>query len=86
MIGNECKLQMGIAGEKIDIDFIISTGDNFYEDGLTGVNDPAFKESFINIYTAPSLQKQWYNSKFNISEYFNVKSFIYFLFFSKARV
>ncbi|KAM3705548.1 hypothetical protein ACJW31_03G088700 [Castanea mollissima] len=52
--------QMGIIGDKLDIDFVISTGDNFYEDGLTGVDDPAFDESFSNIYTAPSLQKQWY--------------------------
>ncbi|KAF5750071.1 purple acid phosphatase 8-like isoform X1 [Tripterygium wilfordii] len=52
--------QMGVIGEKLDIDFVISTGDNFYEDGLTGVDDPAFHESFTNIYTAPSLQKQWY--------------------------
>ncbi|XP_015868024.3 purple acid phosphatase 3-like [Ziziphus jujuba] len=54
-------LQMGLVGEKLDIDFVISTGDNFYEDGLTGVDDPAFKESFSNIYTAPSLQKQWFS-------------------------
>lgn len=53
--------QMGIVGEKLDVDFIISTGDNFYDDGLTGVHDPAFKESFTDIYTAPSLQKRWYN-------------------------
>ncbi|GMJ04521.1 purple acid phosphatase 3 [Hibiscus trionum] len=52
--------QMGIIGEEIDIDFIISTGDNFYDNGLTGVHDPAFHESFTDIYTAPSLQKQWY--------------------------
>lgn len=52
---------MGLVGEKLDIDFVISTGDNFYEDGLTGVEDPAFEESFSDIYTAPSLQKQWYN-------------------------
>ncbi|CAK7326858.1 unnamed protein product [Dovyalis caffra] len=57
----EVALQMGIIGEKLDIDFIISTGDNFYDAGLTGVDDPAFYESFIEIYTAPSLQKQWYN-------------------------
>ncbi|XP_021742334.1 purple acid phosphatase 8-like [Chenopodium quinoa] len=53
--------QMGIVGEKLDVDFIISTGDNFYDDGLTGVHDPNFEESFSNIYTAPSLQKRWYN-------------------------
>ncbi|GMN38343.1 hypothetical protein TIFTF001_007573 [Ficus carica] len=51
---------MGIVGEKLDIDFVISTGDNFYDDGLVGVDDPAFHSSFSNIYTAPSLQKQWY--------------------------
>ncbi|KAF7847056.1 hypothetical protein BT93_L3404 [Corymbia citriodora subsp. variegata] len=53
--------QMGIIGEKLDIDFVVSTGDNFYEDGLTGVDDPAFQESFVNIYTHPGLQKQWYS-------------------------
>lgn len=52
--------QMGIMAEKLDIDFVISTGDNFYDNGLTDENDPAFEESFSNIYTAPSLQKQWY--------------------------
>lgn len=57
---SEVALQMGIVGEKLDIDFVISTGDNFYDHGLTGVEDPAFQESFTNIYTAPSLQKQWY--------------------------
>ncbi|EEF34862.1 Tartrate-resistant acid phosphatase type 5 precursor, putative [Ricinus communis] len=58
---SEVALQMGIVGEKLDIDFIISTGDNFYDNGLTGIDDPAFYESFTGIYTAPSLQKQWYN-------------------------
>ncbi|XVF85549.1 hypothetical protein PTKIN_Ptkin17bG0126100 [Pterospermum kingtungense] len=53
--------QMGLVGEKLDIDFVISTGDNFYENGLTGVDDPAFNESFSTIYTAPSLNKQWYS-------------------------
>ncbi|KAK7399893.1 hypothetical protein VNO78_11088 [Psophocarpus tetragonolobus] len=53
--------QMGIVGKKLDIDFVISTGDNFYEDGLKGDDDPAFYESFVDIYTAPSLQKKWYN-------------------------
>lgn len=52
---------MGIVGDKLAIDFVISTGDNFYSNGLTGVDDTAFEESFSQIYTAPSLQKQWYN-------------------------
>lgn len=53
-------LQMGRVGETLDIDFVVSTGDNFYDDGLTGVDDKAFEDSFSNIYTANSLQKQWY--------------------------
>ncbi|KAJ1393731.1 Metallo-dependent phosphatase-like [Sesbania bispinosa] len=48
-------------GNKLDIDFVVSTGDNFYGNGIKGVNDPAFLESFSNIYTAKSLQKQWYS-------------------------
>ncbi|KAL1201114.1 Purple acid phosphatase 7 [Cardamine amara subsp. amara] len=52
--------QMGIVGEKLDIDFVISVGDNFYEDGLKGETDPSFEASFSHIYTHPSLQKQWY--------------------------
>ncbi|KAK4488892.1 hypothetical protein RD792_004691 [Penstemon davidsonii] len=60
---NQSKLayQMGITAEKIDVDFVISTGDNFYPSGLTNVYDPAFDQSFTNVYTAPSLQKQWYS-------------------------
>ncbi|XP_071702296.1 purple acid phosphatase 17-like [Rutidosis leptorrhynchoides] len=53
--------QMGKVGEKMDVDFIVSTGDNFYDSGLVDEDDPAFFESFTNVYTAPSLQKQWYS-------------------------
>ncbi|KAL6649565.1 hypothetical protein ACP70R_013789 [Stipagrostis hirtigluma subsp. patula] len=52
--------QMGRVGEELDIDFVISTGDNFYEKGLTGVDDQQFEKSFTDIYTAKSLQKPWY--------------------------
>ncbi|WOL03931.1 purple acid phosphatase 17-like [Canna indica] len=57
---SEVATQMGKVGEKMGIDFVISTGDNFYTDGLDSVDDPAFEESFTNIYRAKSLQKQWY--------------------------
>lgn len=56
--------QMGRIGEELDIDFVVSTGDNFYDSGLTGVDDKAFEESFTNVYTAKSLQKQWYSGMF----------------------
>jgi tartrate-resistant acid phosphatase type 5 len=44
----------------LDIDFVISTGDNIYDDGIANTSDPLFKECFTNIYTAQSLQKPWY--------------------------
>ncbi|CAI0458163.1 unnamed protein product [Linum tenue] len=52
--------QMGRIGKELDIDFVVSTGDNFYDDGLKGPHDPAFEESFTEVYTADSLQKPWY--------------------------
>jgi tartrate-resistant acid phosphatase type 5 len=51
---------MGVVGEKMDIDFVISTGDNIYDDGIANTSDPLFKESFSNIYTAKGVQKPWY--------------------------
>ncbi|XP_078433375.1 purple acid phosphatase 4-like [Wolffia australiana] len=57
---SEVAAQMGRIGEGLGIDFVVSTGDNFYEDGLTSVEDPSFFESFANMYTAPSLQTPWY--------------------------
>ncbi|XP_031281166.1 purple acid phosphatase 17-like [Pistacia vera] len=58
---SEVAFQMGRIGEKLGINFVVSTGDNFYDDGLSGEDDPAFEESFSKIYTAQSLQKQWYS-------------------------
>ncbi|KAK5839621.1 Purple acid phosphatase 3 -like protein [Gossypium arboreum] len=58
---SQVALQMGKVGEKLGIDFVISTGDNFYEKGLATPYDPHFKHSFTNIYSANSLQKQWYS-------------------------
>lgn len=52
---------MGKVGDELNIDFVISTGDNFYDDGLKGEADPLFTDSFTNIYTAKSLQKPWYS-------------------------
>jgi tartrate-resistant acid phosphatase type 5 len=40
---------MGRIGEKLDIDFVVSTGDNFYDDGLTGEQDKAFDESTADL-------------------------------------
>ena len=48
---------MVIEGEKLQIDFFVSTGDNFYDKGLNGMDDPSFEQSFTQIYTAKRLQK-----------------------------
>ncbi|KAH1075573.1 hypothetical protein J1N35_027901 [Gossypium stocksii] len=37
--------QMGKIGEKLKIDFVVSTGDNFYDNGLNSQHDPAFLQS-----------------------------------------
>lgn len=40
-------------------DFIVSTGDNFYETGLVSYDDPAFDLSFRNVYNHSELQVPW---------------------------
>jgi len=52
--------QMGIAAQDMDAKFIISVGDNFYEDGVATVDDPQWQSSFEKVYTAPSLQVPWW--------------------------
>lgn len=56
----ETAAQMGMAAKKLDADFIIATGDNFYPSGVASVWDPAWKKSFEDVYTAASLQTDWY--------------------------
>lgn len=51
--------RMGESAELLGARFIISVGDNFYENGVTSVDDPGWRTSFEDIYTAPSLQVPW---------------------------
>lgn len=44
------------------LDFVISTGDNMYEDGVASVHDVKFKRNFENVYTQPTLQCRWYQA------------------------
>ncbi|KAG0592478.1 hypothetical protein KC19_1G255300 [Ceratodon purpureus] len=53
--------QMGRVGRHLGINFVVSVGDNFYQAGLTGPHDPKFKNSFTKVYTARSLQTQWFS-------------------------
>src|ERR1700744_2006269 len=56
----EVAKQMGIWGLEHANDFVISVGDNFYPKGVVSETDPLFHYSFENIYTAHSLQCDWY--------------------------
>ena len=51
--------QMGRIAERIKSRFVISVGDNFYENGVTGLADPQWTSSFEEIYDAASLQTRW---------------------------
>jgi acid phosphatase len=52
--------RMGETASLIKSRFTISVGDNFYEDGVRSVDDPIWKTSFEDVYTAPSLQTPWW--------------------------
>lgn len=51
---------MADAAAKADPEFFISTGDNFYPDGVASVSDPLWKTSFEEVYKRFDLQKKWY--------------------------
>lgn len=56
----ETAQQMGQAAKQNDASFIISVGDNFYPKGVKSIYDPHWNKSFEDIYTAHSLQEDWY--------------------------
>jgi tartrate-resistant acid phosphatase type 5 len=51
--------QMINDARKNPLNFIISTGDNFYEDGVSSVTDSQWRTSYENIYSDSSLQVPW---------------------------
>jgi tartrate-resistant acid phosphatase type 5 len=56
----EVATQMGKAAATVDSDFVISVGDNFYPNGVRSTKDYSWIASYENIYTAYSLQNDWY--------------------------
>ncbi len=52
--------EMGIVAKKFKPEFIVSTGDNIYPNGVRSTRDHNWIASFENIYTAQSLQTDWY--------------------------
>jgi tartrate-resistant acid phosphatase type 5 len=53
-------VQMGKTAAAVKSQFTIATGDNFYPSGVISEFDPLFRYSFEDIYTAFSLQWDWY--------------------------
>ena len=51
---------MNVIAAKIKPRFIISTGDNFYEDGVQSPQDPQWQTSYVRVYAAESLQIPWH--------------------------
>ena len=51
--------QMARTAQAVGSRFIVSVGDNFYENGVESVSDPQWQSSFESVYTASSLQTPW---------------------------
>ncbi|MDO6694803.1 metallophosphoesterase [Aliiglaciecola sp. 3_MG-2023] len=51
---------MDIAMQQLDGEFIATTGDNFYSNGIASVDDPYWQTSFEQIYDGPNLFEDWY--------------------------
>jgi acid phosphatase len=56
----EVAARMGETAAQIGARFVLSVGDNFYEDGVDSVHDPQWRTSFEDVYRAPSLQVPWH--------------------------
>jgi len=54
--------------------FVISLGDNFYENGVASTDDPLWKISFEDVYTSSYLQVPWYAALGNHDYHGNVQA------------
>lgn len=54
--------ELGNAAIVADAEFIISTGDNFYPNGVQSTQDYHWISSFESIYTNPALYMDWYTT------------------------
>lgn len=52
--------QMNVYAKRHNVQFIITTGDNFYPAGVTNTRDPHWKVSFEDIYNQEGHQVPWY--------------------------
>jgi acid phosphatase len=58
----QCAVAHGMAriAERLESRFVVTTGDNFYDHGVSSLHDAHWRESFEDIYTAPALHIPWY--------------------------
>ncbi|MFI5153067.1 MAG: metallophosphoesterase [Chitinophagales bacterium] len=56
----EVAAQMGIQAKLLKISFFMILGDNFYPSGVASTMDHRWIDSYENIYTAHSLQEEWW--------------------------
>ena len=67
--------QMNALASEVSIDFIVSTGDNFYERGVESVDDASWKSSFEQVYSLPALESlPWYISLGNHDYLGNIRA------------
>jgi acid phosphatase len=53
-------VQMGKTAKALGSRFVVSVGDNFYDNGVQSVSDPQWQSSYEQVYTDPALQVPWY--------------------------
>jgi len=53
---------MALRAKSDCVDFLLTVGDNFYEDGVESVDDPQWKTKFVDVYSDPALQLPIYPS------------------------
>jgi len=66
--------QMDVFAEEHNVQFIISAGDNLYNDGVESIHDELWRTSFEDVYTAESLFVPWYAVLGNHDYYGNVQA------------
>jgi len=61
---NQSRTAAGMAkvASALGAQFVVSTGDNVYDQGIKNVSDPWFAQTFTNIYTQASLQVPWFST------------------------
>lgn len=52
--------QMDRVASDTAVEFVISTGDNFYNNGVSSADDPLWSQAFEDVYTGPGLDVPWF--------------------------